>query len=362
MPLKSLFDNGFFINNVSDGYENNLAAYSLQSSLECYAKTADDLDYLYHNIYSTGQSPTQEEQDKYHGTSYAVNACNAIIHFQHFLELFIKDILLGINHLLVYNPLRKPTILYKMIKGEPVSNEELEGVNFIEFSEALTRIKALHQTGNLDASYNFLSNYFEVFERINTLRNRIAHRGVFIIRHQALDEIYGRYILPFIKDLSDNDPKYRKSLNWRLNINNPNLNPLESIIDEYKKPSPNPLVVYVCKLIADAGFHNPLNYSIAPFFKSFLTQKIQKAELMAGELAKIDMFDIKECPICGCKTFIERTDNADEEDDMGNIINACTFVYSMECHQCGFHINNWLIDKIENLDLSLPTYYWCHKH
>lgn len=362
MSISNLFNDGFFISDVSDGYNNNLAAYSLQSSLESYAKTADDLDYLYHNLYSTRQRPTQDEEDKYHGTSYAVDASNAIVHFQHFLELFIKDILLDINHLLVYNPSRKPVILYKMIKGEPVSNNDLEGVNFIEFSEALTRIKVLHQAGKIDASLNFLSKNFGAFERINTLRNRIAHRGVFIIRHQALDEIFGRHILPFIKDLSDNVAKYRNSLNWRLNFKNANINPFETIIAEYQKPTPNPLVVYVYKLIADAGFHNPLNYTIASFFKSFLDQKIAKAELVAEKLAEIDMFDVKECPICGCKTFKEQTDYTDEENDEGNIINAWTYVYSMECSQCGFHLNNWLIDKIENLGLPIPDYYWCHKH
>ena len=97
MSISNLFNDGFFISDVSDGYSNNLAAYSLQSSLESYAKTADDLDYLYHNLYSTRQRPTQDEKDRYHGTSYAVDASNAIVHFQHLLELFIKDILLDIN-------------------------------------------------------------------------------------------------------------------------------------------------------------------------------------------------------------------------------------------------------------------------
>lgn len=357
MEIAPIFKDGFFLKEVSDGYVSNLASFSLHNSLMNFAKTANDLDYLYSQMLSSG-SVDQKMNDKNHGKDYAVDSCNAIIQFQHFLELFLKDVLLEVSNLMVYDPSKKPLLLYKMIKGESVEDSEIENEKFIEFSDALNRVEVLIKNAKLDPKYKFLSKYFEVFRQINTLRNRIIHRGAFVIRHTALDKIFGIYILPFIKDLGNNVTEYSNSLTKWINIKDNSLSPFNLIIDEYKKTHPNELAVYLYKIIAFAGYNNSLDYGLAEYFQSFLDNKIKAAESIARIIAENEMYDVKGCPICGCNTFIEHTDSEFDEDDKGNIIGTYRFVYRMKCNQCGFQINDWLGHKIKGMGLPIPDYFW----
>ena len=248
-----------------------------------------------------------------------------------------------------------------MAKGDPIDDSELEGVIFIEFSEALKRVKELQKNSKLDAKYNFLAKYFDLFSSINTLRNRIAHRGAFVLRPSALDEVFGKHILPFLKDLADNVDTYGNVLTRYMNIKDDKINPLKGILNEYAKSNPNEYAVYVYKLIATAAYNNSLNYDIAKVFKGFLDQKIKQEERIAATVAENEWADVKQCPICGCNTFIELTETAEETDDLDNIINMWQYVYGMECHQCGFHLNSWLLHKIKDLSLPIKNYYWAKK-
>lgn len=81
-----------------------------------YAKTADDLDSFFRRKKAETNISYTKEADLV-GPDYAVDACNAIVQFQHFLELFIKDILFDINPLMVYDPARKPLLPLKMAQG-----------------------------------------------------------------------------------------------------------------------------------------------------------------------------------------------------------------------------------------------------
>lgn len=357
MEMDPIFKDGFFLKEVSDGFINNLASFSLHNSLMNFAKTASDLDYLYSQKLSF-DTVDQKKNDENHRKDYAVDACNAIIQFQHFLELFLKDVLLEVGDLMVYDPSRKPLLLYKMIKGESIEDSEIENEKFIEFSDALTRVEVLIKNTKLDRRYNFLAKYFIIFRQINTLRNRIIHRGAFIIRHNALDKIFGIYILPFIKDLGNNVTEYSSSLTRWINIKDNYLSPFDLIIDEYKKTHPNELAVYLYKIMASAGYNNTLDYSVAEYFQCFLENKIKAAESIAGIIAEKEMNDIKECPICGCKTLIEHTDTEFDEDDKGNVIGSYSFVYCMKCNQCGFQINDWLGNGIKGMGLPIPDYFW----
>lgn len=234
MTSTSIFSDGFFLKDITDGYQNNLAAYSLHNSLVNYAKTADDLDSFFRSK-KADKKPTYTKEADLVGPDYAVDACNAIVQFQHFLELFIKDILFEINPLMVYDPARKPLLLLKMAQGESINDSELEGCNFIEFSEALKRLKELQKNSKLDIKYGFLSKYFDFFSSINTLRNRIAHRGTFVLKPSALDEVFGKHILQFVKELSGNISTYSNVLTRYMNIKGDSINPFESILNEYPK-------------------------------------------------------------------------------------------------------------------------------
>ena len=106
---------------------------------------------------------------------------------EHFTELFIKEALRKEHPLLANEASSKPVILYKLLKREPIEPSELEGINTIEFSDAFKRFIMLLDEGKIkDKKLRFVKNYKEPLERLNYLRNRMWHRGTFVLRYPAL--------------------------------------------------------------------------------------------------------------------------------------------------------------------------------
>ena len=167
--LDSLFKDGYYLNDVSDGNVKSLAGFSLSNAMRAYFRTSVDLEYL-RNAESINQLMKQESKDKHHSGSYATDASDAITHYHHFLELYLKDILEQEHRLMAYDASKKPGILYKLVKGEQVSDSEIESLKMIEFSEAIDRIAALLHENKLDQKYDFLRDYIEVMKKVNTLR------------------------------------------------------------------------------------------------------------------------------------------------------------------------------------------------
>lgn len=124
--LDGLFKDGYYLNDVSNGHVKSLAGFSLSNAMRAYFRTSVDLDYL-RNAESINPSMTQEDKDKCHSGSYATDASDAITHYHHFLELYLKDILIKEHKLLVYDASKKPSILYKLVKGEIVGWGDKEG-------------------------------------------------------------------------------------------------------------------------------------------------------------------------------------------------------------------------------------------
>ena len=104
--LDGLFKDGYYLNDVSNGHVKSLAGFSLSNAMRAYFRTSVDLDYL-RNAESINPSMTQEDKDKCHSGSYATDASDAITHYHHFLELYLKDILIKDN----YNLFKKKLII-----------------------------------------------------------------------------------------------------------------------------------------------------------------------------------------------------------------------------------------------------------
>jgi len=64
------------------------------------------------------KNPSNEVDDRdYYSTRYLENACEAIFHLQHFLELFIKEILEQEHILLAIDVKKNPDLLFDLIKN-----------------------------------------------------------------------------------------------------------------------------------------------------------------------------------------------------------------------------------------------------
>lgn len=352
---------GFYLKDVTTQYS-NIAELSLKSAFISYFQTAEDCYKIYLDPNTASLLPN--DRDALYVHRYALNACNAITHFQHFLELLVKDILLSDSDLLVYDTKKKYDILYKMIHGNPVQEAEYDKLKFIEFSEARDRLEAL--LPNFPVQYQFLStrNYFNLMDKVNYLRNKIAHRGAFVIHPEALDELFCGYIIPFVKDIEANISTYSNTLKFGFNIHTTGFDPYSLLASEFQGTSINRDKVLVLKLAALSAYKNDIPYfpktqssdPVAAIFNndySFLFDG-KKQKIEAAALASADWGRLEKCPICGCDSFILEYDSNDFYDDKGNEYSE-PYVYEAHCSHCGFHLSDRLLD-LPAMGLSLSDY------
>ena len=348
--LDDLIKDGFYVSEATNS-RGNIADYSLLGSLKSYFSTAEDLDRYLSLQYCKSM---YDESKEILAGSYARDACNAITQFQHFFELFLKDILLEHNQLLVYDASRKPELLIKLIDNENILDSEYDNMHFIECSEAILRIKAINKAGKLDAKYNFIVKYFDLFEKLNGLRNRIAHRGAFIINPSALNEIFGKHVFPFINEL-ERIIGYENIKSWTFNLKTDELNPFEAITNEYVNGQVDENRIHLYKLIGAAAYNNKINFDLDEHFSIINDEIRDRAKSGAQIIAERNMTDAEECPVCGCKSFVPEKDYLDGYDSEGNEV-SIDYVFRISCGQCGFHIEDWLLKRLKDMNVPLPDY------
>src|ERR1035437_7529605 len=115
MDIKDIVNEGFLINEVKENL-GDLAFISLRISLKAYFNTYKNLSYHLiddHNI-------PEDEKDRYLTLPYIENACEAISHFHHFIELIIKDILRQKHILLATDASKQTIILNDLLEGKLV--------------------------------------------------------------------------------------------------------------------------------------------------------------------------------------------------------------------------------------------------
>jgi hypothetical protein len=349
--LDDLIKDGFYVSEATNN-RGNIADYSLLGSLRSFFSTSEDLDWY---LSQQDWKSIHDDSKEILVGSYARDACNAITQFQHFFELFLKDILLEQNKLLVYDASQKPDLLLKLIDGERISNTELEKMHLIECRETILRIKAMCKANKLASQYLFIANYFDLFEKLNVLRNRIAHRGAFIINPSALNEIFGRYVFPFINELEGING-YENIKSWAFNLKTQELNPFEAITKEYLNEGVDENKIHLFKLIGAAAYSNKIDFDLDQHFSIINDEIRDQAKSSAITLAEQNMTDVVDCPVCGCKSFVREMDCYVGEDEFGNEAISEPYVFRISCGQCGFHINNWLMNKLKDMDVPMPDY------
>lgn len=350
--------NGFFLDE-ENAKINSLAQLTLYSSLKSYFKTADDVSSFFHRYINIDD--TERNGNLKSAPEYVIDACDSIIHFQHFLELYVKDILKSIHPLLVYDlpkSNKKHMILYDLIKGNKVKNAILENVYFIEFSCAYERLKELIKALKIE-KYTFLLKHFDMMKEVNNLRNRTQHRGLFVLEYFELDRLFGEHIFPFLIAMQEYDDNYKDVLEFgiRLNYKNQLYNEI-STLSKIKNEDENKLKkFFVYKMMMYAAFNNkipnnePIDLSLGIFDSRKLSnsfyEEMRKKEFEKANASFPDK-NIKKCPVCGCDTLIEEEDSDITEDAHGNITDVKTFTCAVHCNQCGFHLEG--IDLIKDLN------------
>lgn len=347
MDIDEIKKSGFYINETRPQIK-DIAFLSLRLSLKAYFSTYKSISSQI-SILNNNGAPV-EERDQQYSASYIENATEAISHFQHFVELVIKGILRDKHELLAIDAGKDHLLLYDLLTNKETAEDDINKTRQIEFSEALNRLVTLINKDRLSKEkYGFISTAKTWLTGINYLRNRIAHRGVYILRLDALDFLFGKFVFPFLINISSIEG-YSGIKQWRFQNNKLNINPIDRIIQHFETENYSMLKVALFKEIGRASYSNPLRK--ADHFNQNGTE-IKKAEIISEHIAKEEfIFEVENCPICGTKSLIkyqEIDDPNTEDEDFGDVV---AYIYNAKCYCCSFELYHSLTDleSIEELE------------
>lgn len=325
-----------------DGMLSNLALLSLRIALKAFFSTYETMRYCL-NVFDQNKHFSLEKVDRNHSYSYNEACSETIVHFQHFAELVCKDILRQEHELLAVDASDRPVILYKLLNGEKVESTDLDGLKSVEFSVALKRLCQLLDEGKLAVNkFGFFRDAKQTLEKLNALRNRMWHRGTFILRYPALDMFVGKFILPFVMEVLKLDSYLGRERIWKYRTLHCGIDPISSIINSYQSKDYQIKKIAILKELGRAAYVNPLN-DLA-FFKYFNDRSIKKAERIAllDEKEFIGgVIDTKQCPVCGVNSLnvYEDTEIEGHPDDVQE---AWRFTFEVKCTCCTFEIDHHL--------------------
>ena len=342
MTDNSIYDhmhtNSVPLETISEGYVKNVSFISLRIALVSFFRTAITLD-KYMNDVSVLTDMTQDKKDKNLGVAYAHEAYNAVFHYQNFMELAIKE------------------IRYELTNDEKIYEKT--------FVENLDNLVAGIDDGTVPEKYHFIKEHYYDIRAINKLRNESVHSGVYILRCEALNELFGKYALPLMMEIS-RLPLFSGILYWKYNLDNTKVHPIEDIIEEYKKGSVDEYKIQLLKHIAAAAFDNeiyitkqelqqaqPDIFQTHPGFlyELLFAKRVKKAEKEAQELSELDQMDAHVCPVCQNKTLVLEQEYVDDENDK-----CYKYTYRVHCTQCGFKLDHYLINKINQTGVAIEDY------
>lgn len=351
--LNSLTKEYFRITDYHSSFR-DMSFFSLRLALKAYSSTYQNMN---RSLYF---SKKKYKLDKYdydldHKKDYFISCAETIIHFQHFFELIIKDILRDEHELLASDASGNHIKLYQLLKGI-ASDDSIEKIKSIEFSDALERIISLIKEFNFgEGKYEFFVNNKVVLERLNFLRNRIWHRGTMVIRYDSLDKLVGKYIFPIVLEVNKLQRYKEEQSLWKYSKLYSSIDPVDIIIQESQKENYDITKLAFAKELMRAAYEKPsftLTRSEIKRKKNSIIfgKEIQdRAELIANDAVKRNYLEkeVKFCPVCGVKSLVSFEDISSSSDYDDNLISAERYIYNVQCMCCSLNLYNDLKNPIE---------------
>ncbi|HLE61945.1 MAG TPA: hypothetical protein VI750_02335 [Pyrinomonadaceae bacterium] len=289
----------------SEGRTTYLSAISLKLALQGYFATQHDVSP---NVFLVRADGASAETDEDYSTGYTERCFETIIHLQHFAELVCKDLLRTDHPLLAVDAFNNPLLLYKLIHGERLTSEEVEGLRTIEFREALERACAIAKNGGSasDSAASLFLKWREPLTKLNVLRNRLWHRGTFVLRYAPLDLFVGIHVLPFVREVVQQPWYSHMEVLWKYKPLDCGIDPIEEIVKETRKGETySKSKVALLKEFAGAAYKNPIIFDDHPVAEQRnhtlreTAEKTALAEVAAGLAAQV-----LKCPVCGFHSLL----------------------------------------------------------
>lgn len=361
MPsISDLTKNGFSLLK-RDRTVKDISLLSLRIGLKAYFSTYQAFKHqiaAFDKKYKIGL----KEIDHCHNIQYCECYAEAIIHLQHFAELACKEILRAEHPLLAIDAANKPVILHKLLKGQSVNDAVYAQLKTLEFKNTLERLCELIKNKRIGrTNLGFILQSRAALDELNKLRNRIWHRGIYILRYPALDKFIGRHILPFVEKILKL-PQYSGKENiWKYKQLNCSVDPLMSILAEFTKNKYNLSKVAFLKELGRAAFENPIRgVKVLGHYDNKMKVRARRSADIECEAANGS--EVRKCPVCGVESLVVYDDiePVDYNPKTGKAESVWRFTYQVRCTCCTFEID-FHLKKSSEYGLPIEDYWYSIK-
>lgn len=331
--IRNLCSDGFAIPDLGRSMD-SIAFLSLKAALKSYFSTYRAMAYYGRQLFEN------KLENHSYSSEYIEQYFETIIHFQHFFELICKDILREENELLVLNIDNNHEVLLKLVKGEEVQSDELVNIKTIEFDRTFNRLCDLITKGKLNSNYSFFTdkNTKEALKQLNIMRNRIWHRGIYVMKYKDLDLFIGKYILPIVKEIISLEKYSKLDRFWRYRQKELKIDPFEEIINTCSKENPNIDHIAFLKEIGRAAYHNPHSHGFG-FMKDEIANRAIRIAINEIPFEDKESYLIK-CPVCSTNSLVKYLESDGEIDEQGKCSSYWTWVNNVKCYCCSFELQS----------------------
>lgn len=312
----------------------DIGLFSLRLSLIAFASTYEAIgrDLARTQMFN-------DEHERYR-REYFERYIATILYAHHFTELALKKLLRNKGKLL---PLKLEFDACQLDDLSNGSSLDADKINTIEFSEALKRIVRLVSEKRLEDSISgYVNKHQSVLRGLNSLRNRLWHRGTYVLHYDALDCLFGRDVLPLMFELvqlyKDGAVSY-----WRPPALHCDVDPFEEIKRVYLDRNPSgsdAKRVAIYKELARAAYRNPLAPLKADLPDSPIVNRMIRAnnnQLVRPAQAECAFHQpdaVVPCPVCGAKTLMKFSADTDGPDGASSV-----FTSEIRCALCSLELD-----------------------
>lgn len=349
--IKNLCGDGFTIPDLGRDMD-SIAFLSLKAALKSYFSTYKAMAYY-------GSQLFENKLENYtYSSEYTEQYTETIIHFQHFFELICKDILREENELLVLNIDNNHEVLFKLVKGEEVQSEELVNIKTIEFDRTFNRLCNLLTKGKLNSKYSFFNdkNTKEALKELNIMRNRVWHRGIYVMKYKDLDLFIGKYILPIVKEIISLQKYSKLNRLWKYRQKELKIDPLDEIVNTCSKENPSIDHVAFLKELGRAAYHNPHSHGFG-FMKEEIANRAIRIAINEIPYEDKESYLI-ECPVCSTKSLVKYLESDVEIDGNGQCPSYWTWVNNIKCYCCSFELRYSGLKNPSEYGYDLPDFWY----
>lgn len=359
MPNYDFFTDGFKLSGAAHGIK-DIAAISLKIAINAYFSTYRAIIYNFNQIENPGNyRQTEEQLDRTYFNPYYEAYAETITHFHHFIELTLKRVLQS-KHELLLGEINDPVMLYKILNNQ-ISQEDIEKSNLkaVSYKDTLNRICDLIKEDIISKSdFQFILDSKTWLNELGVLRNKLLHRGMFILRYKALDELVGKFILPFTMKIADAFKDEIPERYWKYKKIDCGIDPIPEIINVFQNGSYDMGKVAFLKELGRAAYSNDIpDGFIEKFHRKEYINVYEKAALDF----KLGVSEISKCPVCGINTLtIYEESDGDQEED-GSYSSWWTYIWQVRCIHCGFEIHH----EIKNPSVygyKIEDWFWENVH